>query len=132
MSGPQLYHRIEAVIEQCNIESLRHALIHTLSAGQRVHIAIADTLLHDPPVLLLDDSFAAIDIQSRQSLIHLLQRICSDKSLIMTTHLPDEAAPVCTHYALLKEGVLFEHAALPVLQGETFQQHFAARFVNEH
>jgi len=125
MRGRPLHLRIESVIADCFLGDFRNALIHTLSQGQRVRVAIADALLHDPAVLLLDDPFASMDIHSRDNLVRLLQQACNNKALIMTTHLPDEAAPLCTHYALLSKGSLIAYAPLPSVP---LQPLFASRF----
>ena len=130
MSGRPLHLRIEAVIADCLLGEFRHALIRTLSQGQRVRVALADALLHDPSVLLLDDPFASMDMGARECLVRLLQQTCADKGLIMTTHLPDEAAPLCTHYALLAHGTFLAHASLPSAPTSSLQHLFATRFAN--
>ncbi|MBI5209758.1 MAG: ABC transporter ATP-binding protein [Elusimicrobia bacterium] len=81
--------------------------IESLSRGMRQKLGIARTLLHDPPLLLLDEPAAGLDPESRHELQVLFRRLAQEgKTLIVSSHILSELEDYCTHVAILQRGVL--------------------------
>lgn len=98
---------IQKVLEQVGLPDHQKKTIESLSRGMRQRVAIARTLIHDPPVLLLDEPAAGLDPEGRQQLQLLFRQLAgSGKTLIVSSHILTELEDYCTHVAILREGIL--------------------------
>lgn len=107
----KLRRRIGELSDQFALASLRRTMIGALARGQRARVALADALLHEPPVLLLDDPLAALDAEQRAAVVDLLRGACSGTAVLLATHVPDEAAGLFTRILLLRTGRLLRDEA---------------------
>jgi len=83
------------------------ARVQALSRGMRQRLAIGRTLLHEPPLLLLDEPASGLDPESRHDLQKLFTRLAqTGKTLIVSSHILTELEDYCTHVAILREGTL--------------------------
>jgi len=83
------------------------ARVRALSRGMRQRLAIGRTLLHEPPLLLLDEPASGLDPESRHDLQKLFTRLSrAGKTLIVSSHILTELEDYCTHVAILREGTL--------------------------
>ena len=99
--------RIPEVLEQVGLQKRLESAIGTLSRGMRQRLGIARTLIHDPPLLLLDEPASGLDPEARHGLQSLFRRLAqSGKTLIVSSHILTELEEYCTHVAILKEGRL--------------------------
>lgn len=105
-----LRRRIGELSEQFSLAALRRTMIGALAKGQRARVALADALLHEPPVLLLDDPLAALDAEQRAAVVGLLRSACPDTAVLLATHFPDEVASLVTRILLLRAGRLLRDA----------------------
>lgn len=81
--------------------------VQALSRGMRQRLAIGRTLLHEPPLLLLDEPASGLDPESRHDLQKLFTRMAkAGKTLIVSSHILTELEDYCTHVAILREGNL--------------------------
>lgn len=81
--------------------------VQALSRGMRQRLAIGRTLLHEPPLLLLDEPASGLDPESRHDLQQLFTRLArAGKTLIVSSHILTELEDYCTHVAILREGAL--------------------------
>jgi heme exporter protein A len=83
---PHLEQRIATMLRQVGLASSRGDLVRTFSRGMRQRLAIARALLHDPPVLLLDEPFTGLDRQAAQMLDAVLDASAGARTVVMTTH----------------------------------------------
>jgi len=83
---PDLEQRIATMLRQVGLASSRGDLVRTFSRGMRQRLAIARALLHDPPVLLLDEPFTGLDRQAAQMLDAVLDASAGARTVVMTTH----------------------------------------------
>jgi len=83
------------------------ARVQALSRGMRQRLAIGRTLLHEPPLLLLDEPASGLDPESRHELQKLFTRLAAaGKTLVVSSHILSELEDYCTHVAILREGAL--------------------------
>jgi len=89
---------------------------HQLSGGERQRVGVARALATDPPVLLMDEPFGAVDPERRRDLQHQLSRILADvgSTVILVTHDVDEAVRLGDRVAVLSQGGRLEQLATPV------------------
>jgi ABC-2 type transport system ATP-binding protein len=105
--GPDLNARVIRGLARANLPDREHDRVGTLSGGMKQRLGIACALLHDPPVLLLDEPTAALDPASRDALLAHLHRLRDDgHAVLFTTHHLDEAEHACDRVATLVGGKL--------------------------
>ena len=102
--GPSVEERIAAVLKQVDLEDRANQLVGTLSRGQRSRIALAECLLHRPPVLILDEPASGLDPAQVVALRALLRELAGEHAILLATHHLAEAAAVCDQLVVLVQG----------------------------
>lgn len=98
---------IARVLEIAGLTARQHAAFKTYSLGMKQRLAIANTLLGDPDVLILDEPSNGLDPAGIAEVRELIKQLAqSGKTIIMASHLLDEVEKVCTHVAVLQKGKL--------------------------
>ena len=104
MDRAQLARRIPEVIGVCHLGEYRDALISKLSKGYRQRVGIAQSILHEPDVLILDEPTIGIDpiqvVETRQ----LIKGLGGDHTVILSTHILPEVSMVCDRVIIIHEG----------------------------
>src|SRR6266478_3235368 len=76
-----------------------------LSGGMKRRVLVAQALVHRPPVIVLDEPTAGVDVELRQTLWHFIARLNKDgHTIVLTTHYLEEAEALCGRIAMLKQG----------------------------
>lgn len=94
------------VIGQLQLGPVLRQPIATLSKGFRRRVGLAQALLHDPPVLILDEPTDGLDPNQKHEVRALINQIAPTKTIIISTHILEEVAPVCTRAAIIAGGRL--------------------------
>ena len=107
------------LLETVGIPDKAHQTVGTLSRGQQQRTALAAALVHDPPVLFLDEPTLGVDLEAQEAIRSLLLRLKEEgKAILLTTHQLDLAEAVADRVILLLEGeVALEGRTQEVLQG---------------
>lgn len=115
--------RVEAILQAVDLWRRRNDLVRTYSRGMQQRLAIARAILHDPPVLLLDEPDTGLDQQSAHMLQTLLQQL-SDKrrAILFSTHNLDRALGWANSVALLLRGTISYHGTVAGLDEQTMKQ----------
>lgn len=104
--------RIETVLQAVDLWSRRHDYVRTYSRGMQQRLAIARAILHDPPVLLLDEPDSGLDQKSLQMLQSLLQYLGDKRrAILFSTHNLDRALTWADSVAMLVQGQMDHHTA---------------------
>jgi len=104
---PVLRGRVRKLLELVNLEDKQQALISELSRGMRQRLVFAKTLIHDPPVLLLDEPLSGLDPQARMEMREILRTLKSEgKTVVISSHILPELSDFCTSVGILEKGVL--------------------------
>ena len=90
--------------ELCKLDAIWHVPVEELSKGWRQRIGLTQAILHDPPVLILDEPTDGLDFSQKKELHTALQSIKTHKSILISTHLIDEIELLCDAVVLLREG----------------------------
>ncbi len=105
-----LYHlkgkkdRINEIIELTGLGREKHKKIGVLSKGYRQRVGVAQALIHDPSVLILDEPTSGLDPSQIVEIRQLIRNICSDKTVLLSTHIMQEAEAVCDRIIILNHG----------------------------
>jgi ABC-type multidrug transport system ATPase subunit len=99
--------RLEEVLKAVNLYVRRRDAYRTFSLGMKQRLAIAATLLADPPVLIFDEPANGLDPQGIAEIRQLILRIAGEgKTILLASHILDEVQKVCSHFAVLNKGKL--------------------------
>ena len=80
--------------------------MRSLSGGMKRRVLVAQALVHRPPVIILDEPTAGVDVELRQSLWQFISRLNQDgHTIVLTTHYLEEAEALCQRIAMLKHGI---------------------------
>ena len=96
---------IAELIENLDLGDKADTNMRALSGGMKRRVLIGQALVHKPPVIVLDEPTAGVDVELRQSLWHFIRRLNRDgHTIVLTTHYLEEAEALCGRIAMLKQG----------------------------
>ena len=93
-------------IEKLNLESVVHQPVETLSKGFKRRVGLAQAILHDPSVLILDEPTDGLDPNQKHEVRHLIQDMSSDKIIVISTHILEEVEAACNRVMIISQGRL--------------------------
>ncbi len=102
----RLEDRVEAVIGQCNLEEVREKAIHKLSKGYRQRVGMAQALLHEPDILIMDEPTAGLDPNQIREVRNLIRDLSDAKTVLISTHILQEVEAVADHVIIINEGLV--------------------------
>lgn len=96
---------VDEIIERLDLTSKANANMRALSGGMKRRVLVAQALVHKPPVIILDEPTAGVDVELRQSLWDFIRQLNQNgHTIVLTTHYLDEAETLCNRVAMLKDG----------------------------
>jgi len=96
---------IEEVMQNLDLTDRAGTNMRALSGGMKRRVLVAQALVHKPPVIVLDEPTAGVDVELRQALWHFVRRLNRDgHTIVLTTHYLEEAEALCGRIAMLKQG----------------------------
>ncbi|MBT8441571.1 MAG: ABC transporter ATP-binding protein [Gammaproteobacteria bacterium] len=104
LSGVHKRERMEDVIEQLHIDKVLDQTIDTLSKGFKRRVGIAQAILHDPPVLIMDEPTDGLDPNQKHEVRELIQSMSADKIIVISTHILEEVDAVCNRSIIIANG----------------------------
>lgn len=96
--------RIEAVVELCDLKSVLHKAISKLSKGFRQRVGMAQALLHEPDVLILDEPTAGLDPNQIREVRSTMNKLRETKTILLSTHILQEVEAMASRIILISEG----------------------------
>ena len=103
-SGAEKARRVDAAIEKCFLGGVRHQTIETLSKGYRQRTCFAQSILHDPPVLILDEPTDGLDPNQKHIVREMIRAMAPEKAIIMSTHVLEEVDAICSRVLIINQG----------------------------
>ncbi|MBV2235885.1 MAG: ABC transporter ATP-binding protein [Sterolibacterium sp.] len=96
---------IDEILDNLDLTSKANANMRMLSGGMKRRVLVAQALVHRPPVIVLDEPTAGVDVELRQTLWQFVRRLNRDgHTIVLTTHYLEEAESLCQRIAMLKSG----------------------------
>lgn len=92
------------IVPMCAVESVYHQTIETLSKGYRRRVGLAQALIHDPPVLVLDEPTDGLDPNQKYDVRRLISKMAKDKCIVISTHILEEVEAVCNRTIIIDAG----------------------------
>ena len=103
--GPENDAWIDEIMANLDLTSKADSNMRSLSGGMKRRVLVAQALVHRPPVIILDEPTAGVDVELRQSLWQFISRLNQDgHTIVLTTHYLEEAEALCQRIAMLKQG----------------------------
>ncbi len=101
-----LRERVPEMIAQCGLEKEQNKLIRALSKGFRQRVGLAQALLHDPEVLILDEPTTGLDPNQIVEIRELIRNVSKNKTVIFSTHIMQEVKALCSRVLIINNGKL--------------------------
>jgi ABC-2 type transport system ATP-binding protein len=127
-AGREARRHIARVVEMIHIAEIMHQPIETLSKGYRRRVGVAQALLHDPPVLILDEPTDGLDPNQKYEMRKIIDAMRPDKAIIISTHLLEEVEAVCSRAIIIAHGRVLADATPDELARRS-RRHNAVRLV---
>ena len=125
MPEDQLASRIDAVVSQCNLGGVLEKPIHKLSKGYRQRVGMAQALLHEPDILIMDEPTAGLDPNQIREVRALIRDLSESKTVLLSTHILQEVEAVADHVVIISDGrIVFDGTPAEMTHGEGLDSAF--------
>jgi len=112
----QIAAAVAKVKQQCGLEDVGNRLIGNLSKGFQQRVGIAQALIHDPPVVILDEPTVGLDPIQIREIRDLIRSLGSERSVILSTHILSEVQATCDRVQIIRDGKLIYNASIEMLE----------------
>lgn len=104
ISGRPRRDAVDKVTDSCALVGVIHQPIGTLSKGYRRRVGLAQALVHDPPVLILDEPTDGLDPNQKHDVRQLIKKLAREKCIIVSTHILEEVDAICNRMIIIDRG----------------------------
>jgi len=104
--GDEKQQRIQSAIRKVNLGSVIHKPIETLSKGFKRRVGMAQAILHDPPILIMDEPTDGLDPNQKHEVRELISEMARDKAILISTHILEEVNAICDRAVIIAHGRL--------------------------
>jgi ABC-2 type transport system ATP-binding protein len=111
--------RVDAAIERCRLQTVRHQPIDTLSKGYRQRVCFAQAILHDPPILIMDEPTDGLDPNQKHVVREMIREMASEKAIVISTHILEEVDAVCTRAIIINNGTIVANGSPSELKAKS-------------
>ena len=117
--GAERARRVAGVVERVQLEGVLHQSIETLSKGFKRRVGLAQALLHDPDVLILDEPTDGLDPNQKHEVRQLIRNLGGEKVIVLSTHILEEVEAVCTRAVIIARGRIVADETPAALQARS-------------
>jgi ABC-2 type transport system ATP-binding protein len=131
--GAKIYSALAKVTQRCGLSSTKERLIGSLSKGYQQRVGIAQAIIHDPEVIILDEPTAGLDPNQMREIRALIRELAAERSVILSTHILSEVDNVCDRVQIMHEGRTVLDDAMDRLKqkGTNLEESFARLTMNQ-
>ena len=123
---------IERVLHTCGLDGVRGRLLGHLSKGFRQRVGLAQALIHDPPVLVLDEPTIGLDPVQIKEIRALIRTLAGERTVILSTHILPEVSQICEKVVIINEGrVVLEQDMATLARGGSLEDVFLQSIAKE-
>ena len=116
LAGSELRTRVDYACERCAIADVRNKLIGKLSKGYRQRVGLAQAIIHNPDVLILDEPTAGLDPKQINETRDLIKSLAGDHTIILSTHILPEVSQTCERVIIINKGKIVATDSVSNLQ----------------
>ncbi|WP_031528826.1 ATP-binding cassette domain-containing protein [Dyadobacter crusticola] len=126
MHGAALNARVNEVVAMCGLEAEKRKKIGQLSKGYRQRVGLAQSFLHDPQVLILDEPTTGLDPNQLQEIREVIRTAGKDKTVLFSTHIMQEVEALCDRVIIINKGKVVNDSTLEALRqtGSSLEETF--------
>jgi len=117
LKGTHLKKRMTTIIDECGLQKEQSKQIGQLSKGYRQRVGLAQALLHDPEVLILDEPTTGLDPNQLVEIRQLIKRLAKDKTVILSTHIMQEVRAICDRVVVINDGQIVANETIDQIKG---------------
>jgi ABC-2 type transport system ATP-binding protein len=123
---------LDHVIGNCGLEQVAHRICGQLSKGFRQRVGLAQALIHDPPVLVLDEPTIGLDPRQIHEIRGLIKTLSGERTVVLSTHILPEVSQICDKVVIINEGrVVLEEKLSALPAGTSLEDVFLAAIAKE-
>ena len=131
--GEEIDKRVKHVITEVALEAVREQSIETLSKGFKRRVGLAQAIMHDPKVLILDEPTDGLDPNQKHHVRELIKNLAKDKIVIISTHILEEVTAVCTRAIIIAKGCIVADGTPAELESRSrYHQAIKVTLTDEH
>ena len=116
LSGSELRSRVDYACERCAVADVRNKMIGKLSKGYRQRVGLAQAIIHNPDVLILDEPTAGLDPKQINETRDLIKSLAGDHTIILSTHILPEVSQTCEQVIIINKGKIVATDSVSNLQ----------------
>lgn len=116
LSGAELKTRVDYACERCSVADVRNKIIGKLSKGYRQRVGLAQAIIHNPDVLILDEPTAGLDPKQINETRDLIKSLAGDHTIILSTHILPEVSQTCERVIIISKGKIVATDSVSNLQ----------------
>jgi ABC-2 type transport system ATP-binding protein len=122
LSRGRLRERMEIVLEQCGLTEVTRKIIGQLSKGYKQRVGLADSLIHDPELIILDEPTIGLDPSQIRSVRELIKKLAGNHTVLISTHILPEVEVTCNRALIMRHGKIVAADSLDNLHRTVSQQ----------
>jgi gliding motility-associated transport system ATP-binding protein len=123
---------IEHVVQVCGLEDVHHRICGQLSKGFRQRVGLAQALIHDPPVLVLDEPTIGLDPRQIHEIRQLIRGLAGKRTIVLSTHILPEVSQICDKVVIINDGrVALEESLAAMPAGTSLEDVFLHAIARE-
>lgn len=121
--GNEIDKRVQHVVNEVELHSVVHQTIDTLSKGFRRRVGLAQAIIHDPKVLILDEPTDGLDPNQKHHVRELIKNLAKDKIVVISTHILEEVTAVCSRAIIIADGKIVADGTPAELESKSKYHH---------
>src|SRR5215471_10255394 len=116
LRGAELAKRVDYVLDRCAVVDVKDKVLSKLSKGYRQRVGLAQALIHNPEVLILDEPTAGLDPKQINDTRELIRGLAGEHTIILSTHILSEVEQTCNQVIIINQGKLIAQDSVEALQ----------------
>jgi ABC-2 type transport system ATP-binding protein len=129
--GDEITRRVDYVVSEVALSSVAHQTIDTLSKGFKRRVGLAQAIMHDPKVLILDEPTDGLDPNQKHHVRELIKNLAKDKIVVISTHILEEVTAVCSRAIIISEGKIVADGTPADLESQSKYHHAVSIRLNK-